>query len=106
LKELEQMSPQRTQIEKEDIFGAIASFWLVFIATIPAVIPFFFIADFHRALRVSNGLLVALLFVAGFTWAKYANSNRWAAGLFMMGLGLALVIIAIALARLYPIQAA
>ena len=49
------------------------------------------------ALRVSNLLVVVLLFVVGYHWAKYVDASPWAAGLGLMGLGLALVTVAILL---------
>ncbi|WP_088889612.1 VIT1/CCC1 transporter family protein [Leptolyngbya ohadii] len=97
LDRLQQMPPQRTRIEKEDIYGAIASFWLVLLATIPAILPFIWIQEFHAALRISNCLSLALLFIVGYTWAKYTNTNRWIAGFSLLLLGLVLVAVAIAL---------
>ena len=94
---LQQMPPKRTRIEKEDVYGAFASFWLVFLSTLPAIIPFLWISDFHTALRVSNGLSLALLFIVGYKWAKYTNSNRWIAGFGLLLLGVVLVGVAIAL---------
>ncbi len=80
-----------------DAMGAIASFWLVFLASLPAAIPFFFIDDARRALRISNLLLLALLFVTGHAWGRYAVARPWVAGLvFLLG-GSALVVATIAL---------
>lgn len=93
---LRDMPPKRTRIEKEDVYGAIASFWLVFLSTLPAIVPFLWIPDFYTALRVSNGLSLALLFLIGYKWAKYTNSNRWTAGFGLLLLGLVLVLVAIA----------
>jgi len=84
-------------LTKEDWMGAIASGWLVILSTLPAAIPFFFIKDAFWALRVSNLLLLVLLFAAGITWSKYAHTNRWVTGLVFLALGILLVGIAIAL---------
>lgn len=85
------------RMTRADLVGAIASFWLVFLASFPAAIPFFLIDEPYRALRVSNGLLLALLFVTGHAWGKHATTRPWLAGLaFLLG-GTALVAIAIAL---------
>ncbi len=51
----------------------------------------------QAALRVSNVILVALLFVVGFRWARYAGANAWLSGLGMMAMGVVLVLTAIAL---------
>jgi VIT family len=84
-------------IAKEDLYGALACFWLVFISCLPASLPFFFFSNPHLALRISNFLLIALLFLVGQKWAQYAGTNRLAAGAAMVAIGLVLVGIAIPL---------
>jgi Uncharacterized membrane protein len=81
----------RSAIAKEDVYGALACFWLVFISCLPASLPFFFFSDPHLALRISNFLLIALLFLVGQKWAQYAGTNRLAAGAAMVAIGLVLV---------------
>jgi hypothetical protein len=49
---------------REDFVGALAVFCLVIAATVPAVLPFLVIGDPWHAMRVSNVLLVGLLFIA------------------------------------------
>jgi len=89
--------PERMRIHREDVQGGIASFFLVVFSTIPAAIPFLVIEEPYHALRVSNFLMIALLFVVGFQWGRFAYVNRWASGFAFLGVGLALVGIAIAL---------
>lgn len=89
--------PFRTGVTREDLMGGVASFWLVFASCIPAVIPFFIFSEAHRALRVSNFLLVVLLFLTGWKWAKYAHVSRWGTGIVMVLIGLSLVGVAILL---------
>jgi hypothetical protein len=84
-------------VTKEDLYGAVACFWLVFVSCLPAALPFFFLSDPTRALRVSNFLLIAMLFWVGQKWAQYAHTNRIVTGFVMMMIGLALVGVAIAL---------
>ena len=86
-----------TAITKEDVYGGIACFCLVFISCLPASLPFFFFSSPHLALRISNFLLIALLFLVGQKWAQYAGTNRLAAGAAMVAIGLLLVGIAIPL---------
>jgi hypothetical protein len=88
---------RRAAVTKEDFFGAIACFWLVFLSCLPAALPFLLFSEPHFALRVSNFLLIALLFVVGQKWAQYAGTNRLAAGSAMVVLALVLVGIAIPL---------
>jgi hypothetical protein len=85
------------KIRKADVLGAITSFWLVVLTSAPAALPFVFIEDARLALRVSNGILLALLFVTGAWWARYTLARPWIVGLgFLVGGGV-LVAVAIAL---------
>jgi VIT family len=84
-------------IRREDWLGAGVSFVLVVISSIPAAIPFVVIDDARLALRVSNAVLVALLFFTGYWWARYTVGKAWLAGLAFLVVGLALVAAAIAL---------
>lgn len=83
--------PQRARLEREDWLGALASGLLVILTAFPAVLPFLFLEDRFLALRTSNGILVGLLFLCGFFWARFTGVNRWLAGFGMMSLGLVLV---------------
>jgi len=85
---------RRTGLVLGDFMGAIEVFC---IAALPAVLPLLLIDHPWLALRISNLLVVVLLFVTGYHWAKYVDASRWIAGLGLMGLGLALVAIAILL---------
>ena len=97
LKHIAHVRIGRTKLSKDDIYGSIACFWLVFISCLPAALPFLFFSRSHLALRVSNFLLVMLLFLVGQKWAQYAGTNRVATGLAMVALGLVLVGVAILL---------
>jgi VIT1/CCC1 family predicted Fe2+/Mn2+ transporter len=94
---LSRLEPARTRVTKEDLYGAIAVFWLVFVSCIPAAVPFLVFSKPHVALRVSNLLLTGMLFWIGWQWAKAVNFNRMAAGSAMVLVGLVLVGVAIAL---------
>ena len=61
--------------------GGLASFWLVFLASLPAAIPFLFMDDARQALRVSNAILVLLLFFVGYRWSRYTAGKPWLVGL-------------------------
>ncbi|MFI5316321.1 MAG: VIT family protein [Myxococcota bacterium] len=82
---------------RADFWGALASFWLVVLSSIPAAIPFLLIADARRALRVSNALLLALLFLVGYRWARHTPANPWLVGTGLLVAGVALVALAIQL---------
>jgi VIT1/CCC1 family predicted Fe2+/Mn2+ transporter len=88
LQHLTQGEAPRTTIERGDLYGGLACFWLVFVSCLPVVIPFLIFSNPTRALRVSNFLLIAMLFVVGRKWAGYANTNRlWPALKAMVALG-------------------
>jgi len=87
----------RLTVTKDDFFGALACFLLVFISCLPAALPFLFFSQPHRALRVSNFLLIVLLFLVGRKWAQFAGTNRLLTGGAMVAIGLALVGLAILL---------
>lgn len=90
--------PPRNRIRREDLMGALASFWLVILSTIPAALPFLVFRDQPRfALRVSNGLLLALLFLVGHRWAKFTGGSALLTGLAITLTGGVLVAIAVAL---------
>ena len=85
-------------ITKHDFYGMAAIFWIDQASVIPAIIPFLIFSSEPRfALRVSNALLIASLFAAGFMWGKFAGVNRYLTGCCAMLIGLALVGVAIAL---------
>ena len=63
----------RPGVTKDDLYGALACFVLVFVSCLPAAIPFFIFSQPHFALRVSNFLLIVLLFLVGRKW----GAIRW-----------------------------
>jgi VIT family len=91
------LEPGRTRVTRDDLMGAIAVFVLVFVTALPAAVPFLLVDDPWLALRLSNLLLIALLFIVGYRWALHTNTNPWLAGLGVMILGVVLVAIAIPL---------
>jgi VIT1/CCC1 family predicted Fe2+/Mn2+ transporter len=97
LKQIARTQITKTTLAKEDLLGALACFWLVFVSCLPAALPFFFFSRAHFALRVSNFLLLALLFLVGQKWAVYAGTSRLVAGSAMVAIGLALVGLAVLL---------
>ena len=96
---LKQLPPpaERPRLSAQDWRGAAGVFLLVFLSTFPVVIPFIFIHGAHFALRLSNGIAIALLFGAGHMLAGYAGLRRVRTGLAMVAIGAALVGLTIAL---------
>lgn len=89
--------PRRAGLAPRDLVAAFSVFLLVALATFPVVVPFLLIDTTHLAMRVSNGVALAMLFVAGFRLSRYAGGTGWASGLGMMAVGAALVSIIVAL---------
>lgn len=89
--------PEHIGIIREDLLGAVAVFLLAVIATLPVLIPYLFIDDPFLAIRTSNLIAVAMLFGAGYAWARHTNAKPLRVGLGLAGLGVAMVLIAIPL---------
>jgi VIT1/CCC1 family predicted Fe2+/Mn2+ transporter len=86
-----------TRLRRSDLLGALASCWLVFACSFPAALPFVLIDDPVLALRISNAVLLGLLFAVGYRAARHTLARPWIAGASFVGIGLALVLTAIAL---------
>jgi len=89
--------PARPRLTKTDWQGALGICLLSFLSTFPIVIPFLLIGDARFALRVSNAVAIAMLFLCGFMFARYAGFRPMAMGLSFVALGSAMVGVAIAL---------
>jgi hypothetical protein len=90
-------TPARPRLGKQEWLGALAVFLWVFVITFPVAIPFIFVQDVGHALRLSNGIAVALLFVTGYAFGRIAEYHPWLTGFVMILLGGALVGITMAL---------
>ena len=97
LKEVRHARPPETKVIQEDLHGAFACFLLVVVSCLPAAVPFLIFSNPTVALRVSNGLLIAMLFWVGQRWASEIHANRLLIGLAMVAVGLALVGISVLL---------
>jgi VIT1/CCC1 family predicted Fe2+/Mn2+ transporter len=84
-------NPAPVAMTREDVFGAVANFLLVALTSVPAVLPFLIFQRHMLALRISNLLLIIIIFFVGWKWADHINANRWRIGLGMAVGGLLLV---------------
>lgn len=87
----------RVALTAADLKGAIAVFLLVFLSTFPVVLPFVFIADAGLAKRVSAAVAIAMLYVCGYAWGRYAGFKAGRTGAVMVLLGAAIEAVVIAL---------
>ena len=89
--------PARPHLTRSDWLGAAGICLLSFLSTFPVVIPFLLFGEARLALRVSNAVAIALLFLCGFMLGRYAGFRPMSMGLFVVALGGAMVAVAIAL---------
>ncbi|MDR3427518.1 VIT1/CCC1 transporter family protein [Silvimonas sp.] len=82
---------QHARLGAEDFKGALGVFLLVVLATFPVVVPFMLLDSAHLAVRVSNLVALAMLFVAGSVLMRYAGGSSWRGGVTMLITGVALM---------------
>lgn len=90
-------APPRPQLRATDLRGGVGVALLVFLSTLPIVVPFLLMDDAGVALRVSNAVAIVMLFGCGFQLGAYAGVRRWRAGAAVALLGIVLVPVTIAL---------
>jgi len=90
--------PARPRLGKAEWLGALAVAAWVIVITFPVTVPFIFMENVARAMRVSNTIAVVLLFVAGWAFGRVTEYHPWLTGVAMVCLGVALVGLTIALA--------
>jgi VIT1/CCC1 family predicted Fe2+/Mn2+ transporter len=88
---------ETVRVTRPDLLGAVAVFLLVFLSTLPVVLPFVFVADAVAAKRISAAVAIVMLFLCGHAWGRYAGFKAWRAGWVMVLLGLGVELIVIAL---------
>ena len=89
--------PLRPRLGKSEWLGGLSVFLWVFATTFPVAIPFIFMDDVGRAMRVSNAIAIALLFVSGYAYGRVTEYRRWLTGIVMVVIGAILVAVTIAL---------
>jgi VIT1/CCC1 family predicted Fe2+/Mn2+ transporter len=89
--------PARPPLTREDFRGAVATFLLVFLSTLPVVLPFLIFSEPYRAIRISNAVAVAMLFLSGYSVGRYGGMRPVRVGLAMAAIGALLASMAMAL---------
>jgi VIT1/CCC1 family predicted Fe2+/Mn2+ transporter len=87
----------RARLSGADWRGALGVCLLVFLSTFPVALPFIFMQDTLPAMRVSNAIAVAMLFITGYAYGRYVGRSPWLTGFLMVLLGGVLVLLTIAL---------
>jgi hypothetical protein len=80
-------TPARVRLERVDWAGALEVFGVVFLTTLPVVVPFLFMRNLLPAMRVSNAIAVGMLFIAGLVYGRCIGRSPWLLGLAMVVLG-------------------
>lgn len=86
-----------SRLDRKDLQGALGIFVLVVLSTMPVALPFWLMPDSPLAMRISNLLGVATLFLCGHLLGRHAEGSPWGFGLAMSAIGSLLVGIIVAL---------
>jgi hypothetical protein len=89
--------PRRVHLSRADWRGAAGVFLLVFLSTFPVTVPFMVMHDVMTAMRASNAVAIAMLFIAGVAYGRVVRRSPTLLGICMVALGAALVALTIAL---------
>ncbi|UQB79834.1 VIT1/CCC1 transporter family protein [Pseudomonas shirazica] len=89
--------PLPARLGLDDFKAALATFLLVVLATFPMVIPFLLIETTGTAIRVSNLVALAMLFLAGWLLARYSGGRALLTGVVLAVVGALLIVAIIAL---------
>lgn len=88
---------EQPRIQREDILGGIAVGLIILVATLPVAVPFLLVSNATTAVRISNLITLVMLFGIGWWWGRVVGANPLHIGAGVMGVGLTLVLITIAL---------
>ncbi|VVO43611.1 hypothetical protein [Pseudomonas fluorescens] len=89
--------PLQPRLGWDDFKGAVGVFLLVVFSTFPLVMPFLLLDQTDLAVRASNLVGLAVLFIAGWLLAKYAGAKPWQGGIALAVTGAVLITAIIAL---------
>ena len=89
--------PAPVELKGRDFVAAFAVFVLVSTTAIPGVVPFLVFNDTNLALRISNAVLISLLFLVGYWWAHYTDARPLKVAMIVLLMGVAMVLVAVAL---------
>lgn len=90
-------APFSSRLGVDDFLGALGTFLLVALATLPIVIPFLLIDTTSVAIRTSNLVALVMLFVSGWILARYSGGKPVLGGVALVVVGTALMFAIIAL---------
>jgi hypothetical protein len=89
---------QKIGFSKDDIGAAVAHVFIAIISVIPSMIPLLvFSNNLSLAIRISNTISFAVLFITGYRWGKYVGVNPIRTGIIIMAIAIVLALLAIPL---------
>jgi VIT1/CCC1 family predicted Fe2+/Mn2+ transporter len=89
--------PAQARLHREDFLGGAAAGLVILLATLPVLVPFLVFSNPNLAVRISNSIALAELFLLGAQWGRTVGSGALRIGGGLTVLGVALVLITIAL---------
>lgn len=89
--------PLHVGVHRADVMGAAAVALLIVLSTLPVVVPFLLVPNPVLASRLSNLIVLALLFLVGHWWGKVVGASPWRIGVGLTLVGICLVAITITL---------
>jgi hypothetical protein len=89
--------PRHVRLDFRDWWGAFGVFLLVFVSTLPVTVPFMVLQRLGWAMRLSNLIAVAMLFLAGYAYGRVIHRSPLAIGVVSVFIGLIIVTFTIAL---------
>lgn len=98
LDHLRHSQPQPVTMTREDIYGGLGCVLVAVLASLPSLLPLVLLRDHYSlALRASNLISIAVLFIAGYQWGRHSGSDSLKTGLLLAAIGFGLASIAIPL---------
>jgi hypothetical protein len=85
------------RLPREEFLGGVAVALTIVMATLPVVVPYLVVADPNVAVRLSNLVALALLFLLGVRWGQLVGGRSLRIATGLTALGVVLVLITIAL---------
>ncbi|HZN61491.1 MAG TPA: VIT1/CCC1 transporter family protein [Planctomycetota bacterium] len=80
------------RLTRDDVMGGIAVALVILFCTLPIVVPYLLVKDDpERAVRISNAIALALLFMLGMWWGRVVGARPVKIGIGLTLVGLVLV---------------
>jgi len=83
--------PARARLSKDEWLGSLGVFLVVFVSTLPVVLPFIFMRNVEPAMRLSNAIAIVMLFLTGYAFGSITGRHPWLVGIAMVVVGSILV---------------